>query len=68
MTNFTKKQAGEAQVHIGHNQARLSRTTGASMTPTKKGKRKSKLHLGAAAARNLIEGTMKKNQNTDDNN
>ena len=62
---------GDSQVAIGRNQARLSREgghTGTDVLMSKKAKRKAKLHLGAAAAENLVLGTMKKNQNTDSNN
>ena len=63
MTNFTKKQKAEAQFHIGKNQARLvneSRPIREKLFP--KSERKRKRHLSDAAAKNMIEGTIKKNK------
>lgn len=69
MTNFTKKQQAEAQIHIGRQQGVVSRSeSGPGIILTKKGKREAKLALGKAAAKNLIEGTIRLNQTTDSNN
>lgn len=63
MTNFTKKQLAEAQVHIGRSQAALSREkrpVRSKLFP--KSERKRKLALGRGAAENIIQGTIKKNR------
>ena len=75
MTAFTKKAQAAAQRRIGRSQARIARSkAGPGLIPTEKGKREGKLLLGKAAAKNLIEATIKlnrlkrENQSTDSNN
>jgi len=66
MTNFTKKQQAEAQFNLGKSQSRLSKQP-ASQRPIRsklfpKGERKRRLALSKAAARNMVQGTIKKNR------
>jgi hypothetical protein len=54
---------------MGKKMARLSRgEEKITLVPTEKGQREAKLKMGKAAAKELINATMKKNQNTDSNN
>lgn len=59
MTNFTKRQQADAQVNIGKSQAAQSRLSrGKTLGRTNA----DQLRLGKAAAKNLTQGTIKRNR------